>query len=339
MTLDDFPLLLSATRSPARVSATLAAVAAAVADGAIRNTVLQDAKGTLSRAVETAWRTHVASPHFHGKTHGDTMSPEAESLYWSVSVYGLHDVISASKKVAASKATDPGVDAMRALLRELLPLAEAVKGLKDKVIKGRAPPAPRPPVNPDQLRLSCGCCFREIAVVGGVPTGRMAHHGYERPGDGFQTASCPGTMFMPLETTDDGPRHMAGAMRRLLAATEASLARAPALTSLTISVYERGQRVRKEITPEMKDWRRAYDAHLGRLRGEIAGIGASIAHFDKVIAEWQPVTAAALELIARRVAANETHAAAPPELDESLTVEAESVEPDPFERDTATDAG
>lgn len=329
MTADDFPLLLAAARSRTRLSAAIASVSSAVADGAIRNTVLQDAKGTLSRAVEDAWRTHVASPHFHGKMHGGTMSPEAESLYWSVSVYGLHDVISASKKVAASSATDPGVDAMRALLRELLPLAEAVKGLKDKVIKGRAPQAPRPPANLDQLRLSCGCCFREIAVVGGVPTGRMAHHGYERPGDGFQTASCPGTMFMPLETTDDGPRHMAGAMRRLLAATEAALERAPALTSLMISVYERGQRVRKEITPEMKDWRRAYDAHVGRLRGEIVGISASIVHFDKVVAEWKPVTAAALDLIARRAAANETHTAAPPELDESLTGEAEGTESDP----------
>lgn len=296
----DFPLLYSAARSTNRLNAALASVAAGVAEGEIRNVTLQEAKASLSRAVEDAWRVHVAGPHFHGKTNGGSLSPEAESLYWSVSVYGLHDVLSASKKVAACKATDAGVEAMRDLLRELLPLAEAVKGLKDKVIKGRAPVEPRPPANPDQLRLTCGCCFREIAVVGGAPTGLMAHHGYERPGEGFQTASCPGIKFMPLQTTDDGPRYMAGAMRRALVATEAALTRAPSLQTLSITVLEKGQRVRKDITPETREWKRAMDAHVTRLRGELAGIRASIAHFDKVVAEWRPETEAALALLARR---------------------------------------
>lgn len=300
MTSDDFPLLFSAARSTGRLGSALESVATAVAEGQIRNVTLQETKASLSRAVEDAWRVHVAGPHFHGKTNGGSLSPEAESLYWSVSVYGLHDVISASKKVAASKATDAGVEAMRVLLRELLPLAEAVKGLKDKVLKGRAPAAPRPPANPDQLRLNCGCCFREVAVLGGDPTGLMAHHGYERPGEGFQTASCPGIRFMPLQTTDDGPRYMAGAMRRALVATEAALARAPALQTLSITVLEKGQRVRKEISPETREWPRAMDAHVKRLQGEIVGIRASIAHFDKVVAEWRPETEAALALVARR---------------------------------------
>lgn len=300
MTSDDFPLLFSAARSTGRLGSALESVATAVAEGQIRNVTLQETKASLSRAVEDAWRVHVAGPHFHGKTNGGSLSPEAESLYWSVSVYGLHDVISASKKVAASKATDAGVEAMRVLLRELLPLAEAVKGLKDKVLKGRAPAAPRPPANPDQLRLNCGCCFREVAVLGGDPTGLMAHHGYERPGEGFQTASCPGIRFMPLQTTDDGPRYMAGAMGRALVATEAALARAPALQTLSITVLERGQRVRKEITPEAREWPRAMDAHMKRLQGEIVGIRASIVHFDKVVAEWRPETETALALLARR---------------------------------------
>lgn len=52
-------------------------------------------------------------------------------------------MISASKKVAVCNATDSGVKAIRPLLHELHPLAEAVKRLQDKVIKGRAPAAPR----------------------------------------------------------------------------------------------------------------------------------------------------------------------------------------------------
>ncbi|CAN7383912.1 hypothetical protein [Variovorax sp. LjRoot178] len=67
----------------------------------------------------------------------------------------------AAKRVAATKVEGPAVDAMRAFFQELLPLlAQAVTGLKDKVIEGRAPAPPRPPANPDQLRMSCGCCQR-----------------------------------------------------------------------------------------------------------------------------------------------------------------------------------
>lgn len=46
---------------------------------------------------------------------------------------------------------------------------------------------------------TCQICAREIKA----PKGLIAHHGYKRPGDHYQTASCIGARFAPYETAAD----------------------------------------------------------------------------------------------------------------------------------------
>ncbi|CAN7782414.1 hypothetical protein LJR175_008215 [Variovorax sp. LjRoot175] len=300
-------------------------IAEAVATGEIRNVTLQEAKATLSGAVQEAWRRYINDRHFSGEVWRDGSMTEALlDLYYMVSVYGLHDVHAAAKRVAATGVEGPAVEAMRALLQELLPLAKAVSGLKDKVIKGREPTAPQPPSNPDQLRMTCGCCTRAIAVLGGTPTGTMAHHGYERPGHGWQTASCPGVRFMPLETTDDGPRFMLKLRASQLDRAQAALERCPHLTKLPVMVLERGVKTMKEITPEMPAWRKAYAAHVGGIESEIRALERDISQWEQIIRDWQPSTEAARALLidrARRAAglAASANAAVPTPRDEGAS--------------------
>lgn len=45
------------------------------------------------------------------------------------------------------------------------------------------------------LSKTCQCCWRQIFAE----TGTIAHHGYQRPGWGYQTASCMGAKHAPLE--------------------------------------------------------------------------------------------------------------------------------------------
>lgn len=47
--------------------------------------------------------------------------------------------------------------------------------------------------------MHCQCCGRAIFAE----TGTIAHHGYERPGGGYQTASCMGAKFLPFEVSRD----------------------------------------------------------------------------------------------------------------------------------------
>ncbi len=116
-------------------------------------------------------------------------------------MYGIHSVIASKKKLDKTKASGEAVDAMRHLVAELLPLANAVASLKSKVIKGRMQSAgTTKTVNPDKVVKTCPCCLRAIDVQ----KGKMVHHGYSRPSIGGQTSSCPGIQFPPLESSTQG---------------------------------------------------------------------------------------------------------------------------------------
>jgi len=49
------------------------------------------------------------------------------------------------------------------------------------------------------MKTHCQICGREIKANTGV----IAHHGYERPGDGWQTSSCLGARYKPYEESRD----------------------------------------------------------------------------------------------------------------------------------------
>ena len=47
--------------------------------------------------------------------------------------------------------------------------------------------------------MHCQCCGRAIHAA----LGKIAHHGYQRPGHGWQTASCFGAKHLPWEVSRD----------------------------------------------------------------------------------------------------------------------------------------
>ena len=47
--------------------------------------------------------------------------------------------------------------------------------------------------------VTCQICGRYIKAKSGI----IAHHGYKRPGDGWQTASCAGAKHLPYEVSCD----------------------------------------------------------------------------------------------------------------------------------------
>lgn len=197
----DFPIVMSLLRENRRPHFLMAlnAVMEGSANGSIRKAVLDDSKSVLSRLVEEVWEAGIRDPFLVGKIR--SYPPMLQDLLSEVRVYGLHDVLSSHKKLVKTKVEGEVVVAMRAILAEWLPLAETVSSLKDKVVKGRMPVAETPRMeNPDKNVKTCPCCFRGIAISGG----KMVHHGYERPGTGYQTASCSGIMFAPLEFSTEG---------------------------------------------------------------------------------------------------------------------------------------
>lgn len=58
------------------------------------------------------------------------------------------------------------------------------------------------------MKTTCQICAREIKSK----TGCIAHHGYKRPGNGWQTASCYGALYSPYEISCNA---LPGAIQRV----------------------------------------------------------------------------------------------------------------------------
>jgi hypothetical protein len=83
--------------------------------------------------------------------------------------------------------------------------------------------------------MHCQICARDILA----DEGRIAHHGYARPGVGYQTASCPGAMELPYEASNAAVKAFAGRLRVALKNDKLIRARAEAEEFPVRVVWER----------------------------------------------------------------------------------------------------
>jgi hypothetical protein len=92
----------------------------------------------------------------------------------------------------------------------------------------------------------CQVCGRPIKAGKGF----IAHHGYKRPGWGWQTASCEGALYLPFEESCDRLREVIEMVAAYLARQEAEqqdfLTNAPE----TLIAYEKIGSYRDEVKKE-----------------------------------------------------------------------------------------
>lgn len=286
MTPAQFPLLRSAHKHHERFDAALFQIAEGLRIGAIRNVVLADAKHTLSHYAYSAWDVHVRERFFDaGKW--ESLSKDVRHLGNSIHILGLHDVIATAKKVAKSKASGPAVEAMRSFCAEVLPLSLAVASLKDKAVKGRAPnQGPSKPVNPNKVVQTCPVCFRHIAATAGT----MAHHGYRRPGGGWQTASCPGVRFKPLEVSPEGLQWLVTTLSEQLRTARLAYEQRETLPEVfLVRDHSASQRTAmKKIGRGDAEWPAEFRRHVAELESEIAVLQAELPMLEQRLATWAP---------------------------------------------------
>lgn len=281
---ENFPLLRQSVSRTERFDQAIQVIASGIDSGTIRNVEYKAAKDALGHAADQAWKNVVSEPFFYAGRYQD--QPEAvRKLQDSIMIMSLHDVLATARKLTKTTATGPAVEAMKAYVDEVLPLAEAVASLKDKVVKGRAPRSePAKPVNPNKIVKTCACCFRAIAVM---PDGTMAHHGYQRPGDGFQTASCPGIRFRPLEVSNEGLRYIITVCEDQLSRATTALGKSSTITSLTIP-GRRGQPLKK-ITDQDACWAKELRSYRFSLEVKIRNTEAALESLRQRLAAWKPM--------------------------------------------------
>jgi hypothetical protein len=280
---EQFPMLRALCRNPSVFDSAIDDISGGLVHGSIRNVTLNEAKFTLSRLVDDLWEAQISEPFFYGGKY-QKRSEEVNALHDDIMIMGLHDVIGASKKIAKSTSKDPVVDAMRAYFKEVLPLSMAVASLKDKVVKGRAPnTAPAKPENPNKVVRTCAVCFRAIAVLGGKE-GTMAHHGFTRPGTGWQTSSCPGIRFQALEVSSAGLQWLIGQLKAQLENTQAAHRGRNKLKSLMVTK----NRTLVTVTPESPDWKRHFESAVASWESEIRSLQREIPALEKKLSDWTP---------------------------------------------------
>lgn len=276
-----YPILASYTRNQALLTTALRCIEQGRQELSIRNVDYEHAKSVFGRALERAWDKHVMEPFVYGLQ--DEPEGSVRRRLFELTVMSLHDAIVAHRRVAALDSNHPAVAAALALLEEAQPLAVAIKDLKANIVKGRVPSAtPAPPENPNRVTGTCSCCFRNIAVL--QTTGVMAHHGYKRPMTGFQSASCPGIRFKPLEQSTQGLEWLIGYCKEQLVEREDRLRAAPEVSELRWRAVSRQEP--RIITSYDEAWPQALAKHIQSCELEVTQMRRTIEHLETNLSTW-----------------------------------------------------
>lgn len=255
----------------------------------IRKVDLDDAKRALGLAFEKAWEREVAAPFFHAGRF-EEQPEEIRSLYWAMSASSLHAAISMQKRLDKAGLHGPVPEAMQRVLAEAVPLAEAAAELKPLVVKGRAPnPDPAPAKEHKNGTGTCSCCFSGIAIT---DAGRVAHHGYRRPGWGVQTSSCEGVRFPPLEVSTEGLEWLIGARQRELDRTGSRIESLPALDVIHWKQRTRTGDMDRVSRSGDPDWDRVKASYARDLEYRRDALTRDVAFLQEELGRWagrQPI--------------------------------------------------
>ena len=156
------------------------------------------------------------------------------------------------------------------------------------------------------LQMTCQACGRLIRSAYGI----IAHHGYERPGSGWQTASCMGAKEEPLEVSNlillAAIRHhelRIGELREKIAGVEAGTL--PVIVTWSPNSWERLKKnsvsfnVTREnfealkaekpgVFPFYMSFESHRDNYLGQLAGYLRHWRAGLAECSKRNDGWKP---------------------------------------------------
>lgn len=198
-------------RRVANLTAAVETLEAGVARGSIRNIDFNNAKDFINGAVEKGADAFLATgPHVIGRNG----QPHHQSDWW-LDAYDADAFVRGASNVATALKRSQKVAGLKdyaAFLAALMPLVELLATAKPLIVKRQDQPKVVSPKQAAKLAksMTCQCCGRAIFAETGV----IAHHGYQRPGGGWQTASCAGARELPFEVSRDALGRLIEALKR-----------------------------------------------------------------------------------------------------------------------------
>ena len=214
-----FPLTCSLINEKrmSQLSKSLVVLECAENNKEIRNTDYQQLKKDLGYVIENAFDKGLPSIDY------DNVPVYLQDLYWKT-IYSVNDLINASKKLKKIEGGDDNeyLQSFKALTEELLPICQKVVLAKAWIVKGRIVKEKNEvDILKEKENRTCPCCFGRFALS----KGKMVHHGFQRPGTGYQTESCFGFGYEPFERSNLGTLKIVEYLENILKEKELILPR------------------------------------------------------------------------------------------------------------------
>jgi hypothetical protein len=148
--------------------------------------------------------------------------------------------------------------------------------------------------NNHKVSGTCQACFGVFALKGD----KLVHHGYLRPGDGCIHGDCCGVNHLPYELDVDVTKRwrsrLANELRPYL---EKQIVEAPTWVTITITVPDYSQRVRRGYAQKLVDlnvgeeyygttFKSAVNRRIQALKAELSQVIDSVVELDQRIARW-----------------------------------------------------
>lgn len=251
----------------------------AMEEGSIRKSDLDLLKSALTVACESAWEKHYVTAYLnqsHEERDASPYATEEEDIYYRNKGFGNMDGIvkKYSKLTGKSKLITIAIQ----IATEYTPFRGIIEQLKSKVTTGRAPSLNGKQVNPNQVRGTCGWCLRDIAID---KTGLMSHHGFTRPGVGYQSQSCSGVNYKNLEVSLDGLKARIKATEQEKTNLELRLKQLP--NAISLNIRKPGNRDVIAIGKEDPNWTKTYHNTEVNLESEIRSITKELEQLNQLL--------------------------------------------------------
>lgn len=147
------------------------------------------------------------------------------------------------------------------------------------------------------MTTHCQICGRLVQAKTGV----IAHHGYSRPGDGWQTASCFGARYRPYEVACDALDSAVAAAQTYIAQRERAIADWTVAPPDTVTRLVAGRPAQVVQRPEgfvpgavrgsYTPWQRyeqVYEMTVSKWRRDVAATHETITYLQDRKAKWKP---------------------------------------------------
>lgn len=179
---------------------------------------------------------------------------------------------------------------LEAKLAELLAAGRDAKIVGKGSYQGVSAKIVKPIATKQQVRGLCQACGGEWAIVGGT----IAHHGYTRPEYGYQTQSCFGARYAPLEESCDRTHKLHFIVTTQAAQLADRIRELKAGTVTELTIFERKYRgfgkyetVAVKLTPEHRDWAQELRVRIAQSESELRQLQSHKAHLLDVCIRWE----------------------------------------------------